>query len=602
MTDQQGKNQSAITIRTINAEQLIETDSRASHLDTDYFKNLLCSYYRQPLPFDLEIIRHLNDQPADVRLKIKNDPFHQHIGKFLHILDFSEEERISFAHESETNELAVFLLFERDLDVLEIVFESPRLPIKSLMDYINLIKERDIDRQDDKILKLAQLILKRRSRRIIKAREIQTLSQEPIDKDRVTGLLAFLSDDDPYIQSAASNGLSSADWKIISVLLSQTGVITQLRILLTHHRAGAMFQMLDRAVKIVLRSQHSYMVLDQISSEEYRQLEKTLRQSLQNLKLLELEECRHDPTDLFNLSLLVYFHIDADKQLAQKAAEIIDLNDVFDLITDESTPRSVVTDLLSLIEKHADPMVRNRVHELRLHEAERLNKKLKEIEVSVNAYFDVIFQSLGYVKINDRKDAVQVLKTALNFLHQYHVESNQAYTERLGDSDSFLNEAIGYYQNSINKIYLDTKKEIFSEMQQIQSMISHVMDLKEFRFDEEAHTENDTIEEDVLNKATMIWRVSISRYLGRIKDLDEMLHMKFIKIYQETDPKIKLESIEDELHEAIMEIETSHKESVDCKLKIPCRECKRRGCSAERFLLQCDFLLDEIHRLSFISK
>lgn len=99
---------------------------------------------------------------------------------------------------------------------------------------------------------------------------------------------------------------------------------------------------------------------------------------------------------------------------------------------------------------------------------------------------------------------------------------------------------------------------------------------------------------ELLNKAATIWRISISRYLGRIKDLDEMLHLKLVKVLQEVSPNDKIEQLEDEIHIATMEIETSHKESVDCKLKIPCRECKRRGCASERFLLQCGFLLEEI--------
>ncbi len=597
MTELSDQNEKEKKELPINAEQLIETDAHP-HRDADELKNVLTAYYRQPLPFDLDLIRHLKEQPPGLRQSIKNDPFYLQVGKYLHILDFSEEERIRLAHESEIHELTVFLLFERDLDVLSVVFESPRLPIKNLLDYINLIKERDIDRQDDKILKVAQQIMKRRSRRIIKAREIQMLSVEPVDQEKVTGLLAYLTDDDPYIQSAASNALSSVDAEIIISLLSQKGIITQLRTLLPRHQAGALFQILDKAEKIVLRTRHGSLMLDHITAEDYRKMESSIRQSLYNLKLLEMEECRNDPSDLFNLSLLVYFHLDPDPQLARKAAEILDLNDIFDLLVDETTPHRLVNDMLAIIEKHPDPSVRSRVHEIRLREAERVNKKLKEIEVSVNAYFDVIFQSLGYVRINDRKDAVQILKTALNFLHQYHVESSQSYSEKLGQSDTFINEAIAYYQNTINSIYLDTKKEIFAEMQQIQSMIGHVMDLKEFRFDEDRRATDEAVEEEILNKAAMIWRVSISRYLGRIKDLDEMLHMKFAKIYQEIDPKAKMEVIEDELHVAIMELETSHKESVDCKLRIPCRECKRRGCAAERFLLQCDFLLDEIQRLT----
>lgn len=93
----------------------------------------------------------------------------------------------------------------------------------------------------------------------------------------------------------------------------------------------------------------------------------------------------------------------------------------------------------------------------------------------------------------------------------------------------------------------------------------------------------------------MIWRATISVFLGRVKDLEEMLRMKWTKLISEGNTKQKIEAFESELYEAFDEIESGHKTEVECKLKIPCRECKRRGCASERFLHQVDFLLDEIN-------
>ncbi|MCB0833370.1 MAG: hypothetical protein KDC45_07905, partial [Bacteroidetes bacterium] len=279
-----------------------------------------------------------------------------------------------------------------------------------------------------------------------------------------------------------------------------------------------------------------------------------------------------------------------------RAHEILTLDDIFELIGDESTPRPLSREIIRLLENHPDKVVQTHAQELRLRETERLNKKMKEIEVSVNAYFDVIFQSLNYARINTNKDAVSSLKTAIQYLQQFVSEApDQDESGGASVSQDFLRKAISYFESSINELYGDTKKEVFSELDQIQGMIQHILDLKNFKFDEENPREED-IDPEVLEKAVMIWRVAISQFLGRVKDLEEMLRLKWGKLMKEKDKSRKVEEIESDLYEAFEEIEFHHKESVECKLKIPCRDCKRRGCAAERFMLQTDFLLDELSR------
>lgn len=305
-----------------------------------------------------------------------------------------------------------------------------------------------------------------------------------------------------------------------------------------------------------------------------------------------MDKCKEDPTDPFRLTLLAYFHLDRDTTIREKAAEILHVDDILDVVDDENVPRRLVQKILTTLESHTDEKTREMVREARIKEVERLNKRLREIEVSVNAYFDVIFQSLGYNRINDKKDAIQALKNASMILQQYAVESKTDTTQNRGVIE-YLNKATQYFENTINALYMDTKHGLFSELDEIRSMVHYVLDLKHFRFQDEKQKESD-VDDSLLQKAVMIWRTAISQYLGRIKDLEEMLHMKWVKWLQENEPTKKPEWMEDELHGAFLEIEIMHKKEVDCKLRIPCRECKRRGCASERFLLQVDFMLEEI--------
>lgn len=576
-------------------ERLIETDDKFSKSDHVHYKEILHRYYRQSLPFDIQSYKNLDEQPPDARIGMKNDPFFRDVGKYVHILDFSEQERIKFGRENEVQHLIVFLLFERDLDVLEAVFGNPQLPTKVLYDFINLIKERDIDREDDKILKLAQKVMKRRSRRIVKVREIHTANTQPIQRANLITLFSYLIDDDAQVRMAAENVVSALDVQTLINALEDDSLIHTMRESIPKITAISIFRMLESAVHLEIRNLAAGSDLGADQTNEHNAARRQLTQVLQDRKRRELEKCVEDPTDLFNATLITYLHFDKDTDLRTQALEILQPDDIIDLVSDDSTPRHISSQVLPMLEKSTDERVRQRTTEIRLKEAERLNKKMKEIEVSVNAYFDVIFQSLNYSRINSQKEAVTMLRGSLNYLQLFAKEAKNLESGSATVAQGVIRQAIEHFEGSINALYSDTKRELFTEFEEIQGMVRHILDLKSFKFEEESGVE-DEVDEAVLNKAVMIWRNTISQFLGRIKDLEEMLRIKWGKLMTENEPKRKQEENESDLYEAFGEIETMHKNEVDCKLKIPCRECKRRGCASERFMLQVDFLLEEIHQ------
>ena len=573
------------------AEVLEQTDAKLSKSESAALKSILTKYYRLPLPHTLDVYRNFLEQPVNVRMAIQNDPFWNKVGRYIQVLDFSEQERLKFARDSECENLMVFLLFEKNLEVLEAVFNNPRLPTKVLLDYVNLIKERDIDREDDKILKAAQRVMKRRSRRIVKAREIHGLAFQSLSLENAAVLFCFMIDEDPQIRQAAANVISMMSVKFLQKILRSDDFDEFMRKRQPTLLGNEFFDILHAAVKIILTSKDTSKMMEE---EEEIEIEADLNEDLRTLKLRTLEKSKDDPSDFFNLSVIVYMHLAEDEAMSAVAQDVLSLEDVFDLLSDESTPRHVSVTILRLLEKHPNKQIQTRAQEIRIKDAERLNKKMKEIEVSVNAYFDVIFQSLNYNKINNEKEAVQNLRTALNYLQQFSQEAEDLEPSAVTVTQGVIRKAIEHFDHSISHLYGDTKKEVFSEIEEIQGMVQHILDLKNFKFEEE-NKKPDDVDEEILNKAVMIWRATISVFLGRVKDLEEMLRMKWTKLISEGNTKQKIESIESELYEAFDEIESGHKAEVECKLKIPCRECKRRGCASERFLHQVDFLLDEIN-------
>ncbi len=580
-----------LSVLRAEADTLEQTDARLSKSESAELKEILTRYYRLPLPHPLDVYRNFHEQPVNVRMTIQNDSFWNKVGRYIQVIDFSEQERLKFARDSECKNLMVFLLFEKNLEVLDAVFNNPRLPTKVLLDYINLIKERDIDREDDKILKTAQRVMKRRSRRIVKAREIHSLAFQSLNLENAAVLFSFMIDEDPQIRQAASNVISMMSIKFLQKILRSEDFADLMRRRQPTLLGNEFFEILHAAVKIIMASKETSKMIEE---EEEIEIEADLVSDLRARKLRTLEKSKEDPSDFFNLSVIVYMHLESDDAVIRMAQDVLSLEDVFELLSDDSTPRHVSVSILRMLEKHPNKNIQSRAQEIRIKDAERLNKKMKEIEVSVNAYFDVIFQSLNYSKINNEKEAVQNLRSALNYLQQFAQEADALEPGAVTVTQGVVRKAIEHFDHSITHLYGDTKREVFSEIEEIQGMVRHILDLKNFKFEEENQKAED-VDEEILNKAVMIWRATISVFLGRVKDLEEMLRMKWTKLISEGNTKQKVEEIESDLYEAFNEIESSHKTSVECKLKIPCRECKRRGCASERFLHQVDFLLDEIN-------
>lgn len=574
-------------------KSLIESDIKAARTESGFLSGIIQKYYRQNLPFDPDVFRNIDQQPVATRMAIKNDPTWSRIGRFVNVTDFSEKERQKFASDQEVEKLAIFLLFEKDLDVLDKVFNNPSLPTKVLMDYINVIKERDIDREDDKILRLAQRILKRRSRRIVKARDILSLIKTDLGCDAFLLLTAYLADEDPQIQSAALNAISAATPDLVAEALAMDECLMKIRESNMELSGIQVMEVLRKSAIHVLRIQDTRHLMEDDGHASAGPASAPLLEKLDDLKMRALDDCAENPTDFFNLGVLAYCHMDEKEAVRQKAIGILSVDDILELTGDESTPRNISNEILKYLEKHPDGKIEMLVQEIRLKEADRLNKRMKELEVSVNAYFDVVFQSLGYARINDQKEAVQVLKTSMNFLQQYAHVSESPDTATAATVEAYLRKAVGFFENSINTLYKDTKKEMFTELEEIQGIVRHILDLKTFKFEEESSAASQVVDEATLSKAVMIWRSSISQYLGRIKDLEEMLRIKWTRLVADHEPAKKAEAVESELYEAFAEIEGHHKEDVECKLKIPCRDCKRRGCASERFLIQIDFLISE---------
>ena len=120
-------------------------------------------------------------------------------------------------------------------------------------------------------------------------------------------------------------------------------------------------------------------------------------------------------------------------------------------------------------------------------------------------------------------------------------------------------------------------------------MIDEIFKLKEFGLKSLRPGSSADFESEVRSKASAIWRSAISFYLGRIKDLSEMIQKKIAKVAFENERN----NFELDIDSSIEEIEGKYKKSIDCNLKIACAVCSRRGCAAERFLYETRFFISK---------
>ena len=259
------------------------------------------------------------------------------------------------------------------------------------------------------------------------------------------------------------------------------------------------------------------------------------------------------------------------------------------MVNDLSTPKKVFTDVLSILEKHPDENVVAQVEQSRLRESERLKESLKELEISVQAYFDIIFQSLGYNQINEYKTVVRSIEMTDKQIRKFE----NVLKESLGDKHVELNEIFQKIQKILNNrakvIYFDTSQKTVRELEYILSLIDEIFKLKEFGLKSLRPGSSADFESEVRSKASAIWRSAISFYLGRIKDLSEMIQKKIAKVAFENERN----NFELDIDSSIEEIESKYKKSIDCNLKIACAVCSRRGCAAERFLFETRFFISK---------
>jgi len=533
-----------------------------------------------------------NDEHDSVRKVARNNEFWLVLGRFQDILDFGKKERIFFARNENTFNLIALLMFETDLEVFGAILQNPFLSTKILSLFIKLLKQRSNDRVDEQMLEMSRTMLALRKKENHKVEEIRKLASNIKRYANIEKLLAYLGDEDEIIRNVTKKLLYETDPMSFRKFVFATLGKVYFKSLLKY------FVILSELIDVCKNredlNQISVRAINPINlkmrSNRHRFMGDFFLHLLTKKRISVVKSSEQDLTNFENVTLLAYCHVSKDRVLRSLAEQIMNVNLILSLVNDISTPKKVFKRVLTTLDQHPDENVQGQVEQSRLHESGRLKESLKELEVTVQAYFDIIFQSLGYNQINEYKDVVRSIDITDKQIKKF----DTILKETLGHKREELAEIFNKIQNILNNrakvIYFDTSQKTVKELEYILSLIEEIINLKEFGLKSLRPGTPEDIESEIRSKASAIWRSAISFYLGRIKDLSEMIQKKIAKVSFEEKQNNEFEM---DLESSIDEIEANYKKQIDCNLKIACAVCSRRGCAAERFLTETCYFIEK---------
>lgn len=532
-----------------------------------------------------------NDEIDDVRLAVRNNNFWKLIGRYQDILGFAKKERKAFARNEGYPNILVLLMFEDDPDIVEEVLNNPSVSLQMLALYQKLLKERGRGRKDIQLYEIARHILSSRRNQIIKISAIYKAAEEITRAENIETLLSYLADPDRTVGRAIENILFMQDASVIRQFVNYALKNEHFESLLSHFYVLSWLLTFIKKREDLQQTSISALQLDKSTrSKPFLSITDFFHNLLSKKRSALVKQAGANVTDFDNIILLSLCHVDEDKHIRHQAARILSVEDLLNLVNDLSTPRGVFRKVLNILETHYDENIVQQVHDTHLQESHRLRDSLKELELTVQAYFDIIFQSLGYNKINEYINVIRAIKTLENQFLKFEDLIQKEFSGNQETLHAYLKDIKHLMRRKANIIYFDTGPHVTRELSYIFSLIENIFDLNELGLQSLRPGTPQDIESEVQARARTIWQSAISMYLGRIKDLAEMIRKKITKAARKTEDSAVMEK---EMESASLDLEKSYKNKIQCHLSIRCQVCSRRGCAAERFLRETHFFIKE---------
>ena len=341
------------------------------------------------------------DENYHVRDAARKNEFWVLVGQLQDVLGFEKRERREFARQEVFRIIVVMLMFEDDLDVLREVLRNASVSTRMLTRYIEYLEKRSHGKRDELILSEARNILTEKKQRIVKVANLQKARKNINDQKNQELIVNILADVDHVMRKAVHNLLQDID-PVIFYHMVQAAITKSYQddILSKFTVFTELIFVVSRRDDLRLIKVKEFKTNDPIDEElSGKNLKQYIIQLLTRQRLELLDRCQDDLTDFQNIQLLTTCISDSDAKIRKVAENIISLDDIFALVNDVSTPQNIFKSILTILSDHPDEQVQKRVSTTYLEESERLRNKLKELEQSITAYFDIIFNSVYLISI-----------------------------------------------------------------------------------------------------------------------------------------------------------------------------------------------------------
>jgi len=599
--------------------ELLEIGSYTFNTEVAYFQYVIEKYFRKipPVPTNIylnqskalstqnriEIARLCHfpsiintlarDENRQVQNAARENEFWILIGQLQDVLGFEKRERREFARQEVFRIILVMLIFEDDIDVLREVLRNASISTKMVSIFIEYLQKRGRGRKDQQLLKEAHAILNEKKQRIVKAADIRKAHKNLNEPGNQKIILTKLADNDRVIRKAIHNILLDTHpellFHFIQIAINRTAHESVLSQFITLTEMLTLIGRREGLKKIKVRDLKQSMIKDgevgNITVFKY------FSNLIHQQRLEILDNCQDDLTNFDNILLLANCHCDPEETIRNVASNIISLDDIFTLVSDVSTPQHTFKAILDVMSEHPDEDIRRRVNATYIEETERLRNRLKELEQSITAYFDIIFNSLGFPQINEYNISIKSIEQTEKTIDHLAPRFDQNLREKVDITQSAFGEIKKAIEMEIYNINANIRKEALNDLIHVADMIQHIVDLKNFGKEGLRPGVIDDIDPELLSRARTIWQSALGPFLGRIKHLNEMAKIKFAILARDF---AKTDTIQNDFLEVVESFENSHKDKIDCKLKITCNQCVKRSCAAERFLVETQFFIEEL--------
>ena len=538
------------------------------------------------IPEIVDTLTH--DVDSLVREAARRNPYWKLLGQYKSLLKMQKSDKIRFIQKESLQNLLVFLVFETDPDVLEALFENSTVSLSHLHTIQKLLQERGFGANDDLILERLEAVIERKRLRIRKIYDILKFKHRSNDEGLATVLL-YILDTDPIVKQAALNALEDVPQNRLYTFLATPDPFQDF----TKDSVQTWWNVVTN---LALAFDHQYRMQANVAAVTGVDVETEDAHPFTELKLQIVEHAGSDLSNHDCFLTLVNAHLDPDETVQQKAASIIRLEEILELIEDDTFPQAFGKQAIKILLKHPLPALQPRINQALMKLSERTRRQLKEMETTINAYLDIIFNSLGYPQILKIRQTLKIIKEARNLSEAHlkeEIERNPEFAAQAAQLRKLFLKIENYYLNKLKEIYQSITPAQQEELIEIYEMITIIGKIPEEVVEKEGYTfltaSGDYATQ--LRKAQLVWRSTLGQYLGRLKEFEEILQHKWISILPPQTSRLQFHR---DMLTVQQELEQEYKQRVNCHLTIACAQCSKRMCAAERYFIQVEFLLGEM--------